>query len=144
MPATSFPLTGDNRMEAGATFDLIIPFVDKHGDPLDLTDYDPNKSGTGGRMMLRKTADDTGAELLSLTPQLTPLVEGIYIVEPPTLGKVRIFIEPATLEALSFFGGVPILENRTGVYDLEVEGASAIDVLRLAEGPYVIAEEATR
>jgi len=131
-------------MEAGATYDVTIPIVDKNGDPLDLTDYDPNGTGTGGRMKLREEIDELGAELLSLTPQLTPLVEGIYIVEPPTLGKVRIFIDPATLAALSFTGGAPLPDQRAGVFDLEVEGATAIDVLRLLEGPFEIDPEATR
>lgn len=150
MPATSYDLTGEKRLEAGATYDVIIPFTLPNGDPLDLTDYDPNGTGTGGRLMFRRTIDEVDgagipvAPILSLTPQLTALVEGVYIVEPPTLGKVRIFVLPATLEALSFAGGVALTDNRSGVFDLEVEGASVADVLRLAEGSYAISPEATR
>jgi len=150
MPAATINLTGDKRLEAGATYDLIVPFVDEQGDPIDLTAYDPNGTGTGGRMMFRRSVDEVDgvgtppAPMLSLAPQLNPLVEGIYIVEPPTLGQVRIYILPATSAALSYAGGIALTDNRSGVCQLEVEGASVADVLRLSEGNFEIDPESTR
>lgn len=151
MPATTVNLTGDNRMEAGARYEVTIPFVDAQGDPIDLTDYDPSLAGTGGRMMLRRAVDEADgvgtpvSPILSLTPAATG-VEGIYIELPATLGKVTITIYPATLEDLSWdsVGGAPLPLNRTGFYDLEVEGAAVTDVLRLCEGPFLIDPEVTR
>lgn len=146
MTATTLALTGIYRIEAGATYDVTIPIVDEQGDPIDLTDYDPNATpaGTGCRMMLRQTIDEVTTELLALDPVTATLTEGVYIVQPPTLGKVRIFILPATSSALSFDAGAPIPENRSGVYDLEAEGQTVGDVLRLLEGPFLIDPEATR
>ena len=145
MPATTFALTGDNRMEAGATYDLTIPLVDSNGDPVDLTDYDPNGTGAGARMKMRKTIDETSTEVLDLTAQLAPLLEGVYIVEPPTLGKVRIYIEANTLAELSFFSGAALPDNRVGVFDVEVDdGEATPGVMRVLEGPYLIDPEATR
>lgn len=138
-------------MEAGATYSVTIPFVDVVGDPIDLTDYCPTTTvgATGGRAMLRRSVDEVdgvgtpAAPILSLTAAAIG-VEGIYIVLPPTLGLVTITIYPATLEALSFAGGAPLPLNRTGFYDLEVEGTAVTNVLRLCEGPYQIDPEVTR
>lgn len=146
MPASTFNFSGSDRMEAGATFDKTIELVYANGDPVDLTLYDPvaTPGANGGRLRLRKTVDAT-ATILQLNPTITAGEQGVQIVQPATLGKVRIVIDAATLASLSYTAGAPVPDNRSGVYDLETSTGGAIPtVVRWIEGSYTISPEVTR
>ena len=154
MPATSQDLTGDDVIEAGKTYRRVFQYVAENGDALDFTDYDSVSgpaTAVGGRAYLRLTVDTAGSSLLALTPVTNIDHEGVYILQPPTLGQVQLLIFSATTEALSYDtgGDAPIVANRSGVWDLELAGIPAApplgqEVLGLAIGAYAVTPESTR
>lgn len=139
-------MTGDHVIRAGTRYDRTRTILDENGDPWDFSDYDPATTGgaTGPRMDLRTDADASGAAILSLGYTATAGDEGIAIVQPPTSGQLRIVIDADTSAPLSYTAGAPLPENRAGVYDLELEGLTAADVIKPLEGSFVIAPEVTR
>jgi len=146
MPAASKNLTEDDVLEAGATYNRTFSFVDENGDPLDLTDFDPqvNPSNVGGRMMFRTGVDEADPPLISLTKVTTPDTEGVYIVQPPTLGKIQVYIDEDTLATLSYDGS-PQEDDRSGKHDLEVgDSATPPVVMRLMKGDFKVDPEVTR
>lgn len=148
MPAFSFSLTGQERLEAGATWDRTFDLIYPNGDPVDLTLHDPITSpgANGGRMRLRITVDQT-TTLLQLSPTVTAGAQGVQIVQPPTLGKIRVVIEPETLATISYTASTPNPANRSGVYDLETSTGTATPTtytVRWLEGSFVITPEVTR
>ena len=155
MPAATVNLTGSDILEAGSTFRRVYTFVDEASDPIDLTDYDPQSTGSAGgaQAYFRLTADTTGSPLIELDSVTNINHEGCYILQPPTLGQVQILIDAATLETLSFDtdpgDDSPNSSQRAGVWDLEVSGVTqtppvVTEVIRLAQGSWDVSTEVTR
>lgn len=148
MTAGSLDLTEDLVIEAGSTFDLLVPLKDDAGTGLSLGAY------SGIRMKLRTSIDETTAALVSLDTQ-TGLVapgtpdddadlgtSGMVIDSGGTAGVIRITISPADTTILSDLGGD---EVRTGVYDVEVyDTGTPVIVWRVLEGSWAVSPESTR
>lgn len=148
MPAVTYHFTGANRWEAGATVDTILQLSLANGDPPDLTIFDPvtTPGANGARMRLRKTAD-AATTILQINKPTVAGEEGVEIVQPPTLGQIRLIIYASTLQELSYDvdTDTALLDNRSGVYDLETgTGGAEPIVVRWIEGSWEIKPEVTR
>jgi len=138
MPAGTFNMTGQYKIEAGSTWDFTIPFVDEDGAALDFSAYDT------ARIQLRTDADATGT-VISLGAAASDGAEGVWIVTPKTNGELRVVIEASTSAAASYTGGAAQTSDRTGVFAIElgVVADSELD-FRVAEGAYIIDPETAR
>lgn len=146
MAAGSFPLIGDYAIEAGDTYDVTIPLVDGSGTPLVFTGF------AVARMMLRATVDDLVSPFITLAVQDDDDADGGHpgIVigaagEDTPAGSIRITIDAAQTATLSF-NSVPLTNQRSGVYDLEIVNTTPSPdlVWRLLQGAYLVDPEVTR
>jgi hypothetical protein len=152
MAASSINLTGVDAFEAGATYRRLFTFVDENGDPIDLTLYDPQSTAlaAGGSARFRASVDASGDPVLELDSVTTRDHEGIYILQPATMGQVELVVDPDTLTALSYNTSTDAAESiRSGVWDLEARGVAKTlpavdDCVRLAAGTWSISPEVTR
>jgi hypothetical protein len=152
MAASTINLTGVDAFEAGSTYRRIFTFVDENGDPLDLTLYDPvsTSGAAGATARFRQSVDASGDPILDLSSVVTRDHEGLYIMQPATMGQVELVVDPDTLTALSYDTSGDVPESiRSGVWDLEARGvvvsAPAVeDCIRLASGSWTISPEVTR
>jgi hypothetical protein len=141
VPATTYPLTDLDILEAGATYVRDFTFLAPNGDPYDLTQFDPTETpgAVGFRAHFRLGVDDSGDPLVELGMAPTPTDEGFTILDA-TAGSVRMRIEAATLTTLS--NG----QNRAGVWDME-SAAGPDDgaiIVRWLEGAWQVSPEVTR
>ena len=152
MAASTINLTGVDAFEAGATYRRLFTFVDENGDPIDLTLYDPQStaSALGASARFRQSVDAGGDPLLELDSVTTRDHEGLYIMQPATMGQVELVVDPDTLTALSYdtVGDVPE-SIRSGVWDMEARGVATLapsvdDCVRLASGSWTVVPEVTR
>lgn len=127
--------TGDDAIEAGATFDVTITLLMPSGDPLDLTDF---TSGAGGtlRSHFRPTVD-SNTIVFNLTDAPAYPLTHIEVVSPPTAGQLRIVLSDEDTAAAD------ANNTESGVYDVEGERADG-SVRRLLEGAWSVVEEVTR
>jgi hypothetical protein len=152
MAASTINLTGVDAFEAGATYRRIFTFVDENGDPIDLTLYDPASTAgaQGASARFRQSVDSPGDPLLELDSVTTRDHEGLYIMQPATMGQVELVVDPDTLTALSYNTSTDLPESiRSGVWDMEARGVTATppsveDCIRLASGSWSVSPEVTR
>ena len=127
MPATTKNLTGDDRLEAGATFTRTWRF-------LSAPDVPHNLSGLGTwRAFFRKNYDDTETFQATIDP-----------ATDPATGVITFTVPASETEAYAQTAAAASKDGMVGVWDLESQDSSnpAI-VTRWLEGTWLMSEEAT-
>ena len=123
MPAGTFNLTNDFRMEQGATFELLLAWKSDGSTMDDLSsDYE-------ARMQVRRTAKSSSALVSSTSDDDITLYDGTGSY------NIKILI-PATKMSNAKSG--------SGVWDFELENTTTGIVTRLLEGEAYIKAEVTR
>lgn len=142
MTAATLDLTGDYKIEAGDTFDVIVT-----------TDFDTSVPAAWTAPEFRATFRQPGVDgatavftLLNITSSAAAAGNtGAYGTKAALGATLRIVISASDTADASFFGGAALTTNRTGWYDFEIYDTTDTNrVKRLLQGAYEVSPEATR